>query len=157
MADGVALEQGEFVAALADEDEQRAQRDGQVEPGREVAGVGDDDAGGDAQHEAGRADEDVHQDDVLEPEAVGNLDHQVGQGDDAEAPVEPEGGRQAEDDKQEAGDEGEARAELARSQRAVALDRVQAVGLDVGQVVHQVDGAGQQGEQEKGGGGPQQE
>ena len=127
--------------------------------GEKRDGVHDDHAGRHSQHEARGDGQHVHDDDVLQPEGVGDH-HQPGsrRGSRARTPAScpiDAAPRQTADDDDNRGSDCEARIERAGRQRSIALLRVQPVLGHVDQVVDDVDRARDQAEQDEGREGPQ--
>ena len=83
MVAGAFLQQDDLLAALAEPEEQRQQRDTDIEPRAEVLHLHHGHASQHAQQEAKRQHHHVDDDDVLEPEAVGKVLRQVDEQDDA--------------------------------------------------------------------------
>ena len=107
-------------------------------------------AGQQAQHETGTDDEHVKDDDVLEPEGVGNVQAQI----DKKHPGGRSGERRSDDAaRQQAGDaqaNGHRNRKRARRQWPEFLFWVLAVLFTVGQIVEHIDGRGEQAEGDEG-------
>ena len=145
MAGRVLVQRQVLVTALTEGQEQREQDRADQEPARHLD-VDDDRARDGAQHEPAGDDDHVHDDDVLEPCRVGDQQDDVREGRHQEGAREQRGQREARRDERGRRRDGDPDGEPAGGDRPDALARIQAVSLSIGDVVEQVDGAGQRAE-----------
>src|SRR5690606_10034858 len=115
---GVIAQQHQLMAALAQRQEEGQEAAEDVEPGREALDSDDGDTGGDAQDKSCRHNGDVHKDDVLQPEGVGDLQDEVDQQNQAEPCREIEAGEQAAQGEDDGGNQRHARVQASRRQGA---------------------------------------
>src|SRR6478735_6833086 len=128
--------------ALADDDEQRAERDAEDEPTRHRH-VDGHRTGGRAEHETGGDGDDVDHGHVLQPHGVEQRDHDVERDHGRGLPPSRERAQGETDEWQrDAGHAGRRDAQFTGGDRPETLGGVDPVGLDVEQVVPEVDAAG---------------
>ena len=145
----LSLQQHQFLAAFGEAQEQRQQRHAHVQPRREAHDIDQRHARGHAQHEARRHDEHIDDDDVLEFERVGQIEHRVEDDDDAEGGIQRERRDEREQPERDRRDNRNRDGQLAGRNGPILLLGMLAIGLHIGNVVDDVNRAGNEAQQHK--------
>ena len=134
---------------LAEAQKQRQQGHAHVQPRRETHDVDQRHACRHTQHEARRDDQHVDDDDVFEFEGVGQIDQRVQHDDDAKGRIQRERGDEREQPDRDRRAPRDRDRQLAGGDGPVLLLGMLPIGVDIGDVVDDVDRAGDQAQQHK--------